>query len=180
MWKPPEWMSISREELDSFFAHFNWKDGITLDMGCGFKRVSKTIEKLGGKVITLDIDQCFKPDIKADAKFLPFKDNSIDFLITDGLLEHFDGDDLTRIIKEEGRVCKKRVVNIIPKNVWWNRILEHIQGTPKVYWKSKFKWNMIFAELLFDVGLIGTASLRRLSIFVTVPLQKKTIYEEIP
>ena len=123
MIKIPEFLSMSRKELDGFFSNFDW-GGIILDSGCGYKRITQSIEKLGGKVITLDNDKSLRPDIIADARFLPFKNKIIDMLITDGLIEHFDEMDLVRIILEEARVFKKIVINIVPKDTWWNKVLE--------------------------------------------------------
>jgi len=171
--KIPEWLSISRRGLDNYFSNFIWRGNI-LDMGCGYKRVSESIKKLGGKTITLDIEKKYRPDVIADARHLPFKDNSIDTIITDGLLEHFDKSELGKIISEEIRVFNNRLINIIPKDTWWNRILEYLQGTPKVFWKKKVEWQFIFSVNLMSKlnnFLAGTTSLKRLHIFTIVPFR---------
>ena len=171
--KIPEWLSISRKELDDFFSNFIWRGNI-LDMGCGYKRVSESIKKLGGKTITLDIEKKYRPDVIADAKHLPFKDNSIDTIISDGLLEHFDKSELGQIISEEIRVFNNKLINIIPKDTWWNRVLEYFQGTPKVFWKSKVQWQFIFSvNLMNELSnfLAGTTTLKRLHIFTIVPFK---------
>jgi SAM-dependent methyltransferase len=167
MWDNYPKISISRKEVDDFISIFEW-NGITLDLGCGYKRISEKISSLGGKVFTLDRERKFRPDILADVKHLPIKNKSVDFVVTDGLLEHFNDDDLIRVLKEEERVFKRRVVNIMPKNIWWNRLLEFFQMTPKVYWKDKDEWNIVSA-LVFSNVLIGFRGLRRLYVFIISP-----------
>jgi len=168
--KLPEFFRISGKEVDEFLSVFDWDNGITLDVGCGYKNVTRSIQNLGGKVITLDMEKSFKPDIIADAKSLPFKNKSIDFLISDGLLEHFDDDDVLKILKEEDRVYRRRVINMMPKNVWWNRILEWVQRTPNVFWRDKVEWNIVFC-FVFRACVIGTRSMKRLYAFAIAPME---------
>jgi hypothetical protein len=63
----------------------------------------------------------------------------------------------------------------MPKKIWWNRLLELFQMTPKVYWKDKMEWNIVFAVVFRNV-LIGFKGLRRLYVFIISPF---TIEEAI-
>jgi hypothetical protein len=170
--KLPNFLRVSSKEVNEFLKLFEWNNGTILEEGCGYKNITKNIENLGGRVITLDIEKAYKPDVIADARFLPFKDRSINYLITDGLLEHFENKDLAKILSEEQRVFNHIIINIIPTNSWWNRILEHFQGTPKVYWRDKIEWQFIFAVAVkssMKNFIVGTTYLKRLNIFTIMP-----------
>jgi len=91
-----------------------------LDVGCGSGYLIRLIEN-DFKVTGLDF--CKSPDyhiinngtsfIEADATTLPFKDNSFDTVICAHTLEHIV--DIYKAIKELKRVCKKKLIIIVPK-----------------------------------------------------------------
>lgn len=99
-----------------------------LDIGCGFGLYVDYLSRLGYETFGVDFIEKFiilaKQSkqgifIKADAEKLPFKDNEFDTLLMFDILEH--GDDVG-ILKEAKRVCKNRILVIVPKKV--NRQLE--------------------------------------------------------
>lgn len=95
-----------------------------LEAGCGTARSSLDISlKLGIDVVCLDITQgalliakrMFKENnalgffVRGDMRYLPFKDGSIDFIFSDGALEHFQETNIAvseffRVLDEGGRV----------------------------------------------------------------------------
>src|SRR5690606_22298176 len=82
-------------------------EGVILNLGSG-----NFI--LGDNIINVDMFDYDNVDIIADIKLLPFKDNSIDAVITVAVLEHVQ--DITTVIKEIHRVLKPKgkVYNLIP------------------------------------------------------------------
>ena len=92
---------------------------------------------------------------------MPFKKDSFDLVVTDGLLEHFKNPD--KILSEESKITKKYVVNFIPQNTKINKVLEVFEGTPKVYWRSKNYWSQKHERYFQKVF---TKKLLRLEVFV--------------
>lgn len=144
--KIPSWMRISSKGVEETLMSLNLSPGSkVLDVGCGYGRISLFLKEKGFSVIGVDSDEDMvernkdKFDCRLmDGRNLEFSNNSFDLVVTDGILEHFEKPE--DIIKEEFRVAKKYVVNFVPTNSWWNRILEVVQMTPAVYWRSADKW----------------------------------------
>lgn len=57
--------------------------------------------------INLDMDKSQKPDIVADAEYLPFKDNSFEIVYASGIIEHFPHTKTKKVLKEWRRVLSK-------------------------------------------------------------------------
>ena len=145
--KLPAFLRISGKEVENILLSLGLKKGAkVLDIGCGYGRISTFLKNQGYNVVAIDIEEKMVEEVrrkgiktyKMSAENLKFRKNSFDLVLTDGLLEHFKNPE--KILKEEARVTKKFVVNFIPKTAWWNKILEIVQGTPKVYWRSKEWW----------------------------------------
>lgn len=47
-------------------------------------------------------------------KKFPFKDKSIDWIFSSGLLEHFNDEEIEQIMKESSRIAKKGVITLVP------------------------------------------------------------------
>jgi ubiquinone/menaquinone biosynthesis C-methylase UbiE len=95
----------------------NMKNSISLNIGCGAGTEALEITLGGGSCIAMDItnpaakvtDSLLKKlgqgeGIQGDARFLPFKDNSIDYVYSSGVLHH--SDDVPKSISEIYRVLK--------------------------------------------------------------------------
>ncbi len=95
----------------------NMKDSISLNIGCGAGVEALEIALGGGSVIAMDItnpaakvtDSLLKKlgqgeGVQGDARYLPFKDNSIDFIYSSGVLHH--SVDVPKSIAEIYRVLK--------------------------------------------------------------------------
>ena len=93
------------------------KNSITLNIGCGAGTEALEIALGGGSCIAMDItnpaakatDTVLRKlnqgeGIQGDARFLPFKDNSIDYIYSSGVLHH--SDDVPKSISEIYRVLK--------------------------------------------------------------------------
>ena len=95
----------------------NMKNSISLNIGCGAGTEALEIVLGGGSCIAMDItnpaakvtDSLLKKlgqgeGIQGDARFLPCKDNSIDYIYSSGVLHH--SDDVPKSISEIYRVLK--------------------------------------------------------------------------
>lgn len=146
------WLSFSRfmpayRKIIKIFKGVNIpRDAKILDTGCGPGKLSHFWAQKGYDIVGIDIsDEALRITkekgvevIKADAKRMPFKDNTFDLVYTDGLLEHFI--DPETILAELFRVSKKYVFNLVPTNSWFEPILIFIFRVPKVYGKNALQW----------------------------------------
>jgi len=85
--------------------------------------------------INIDINPDKKPDIVADCRDLPFKDNSVDEIYCGHLLEHLTIENFNNTIKEMHRVLKAggKITITIPD------LVRAIDG----YKKHKIEWALI-------------------------------------
>lgn len=72
---------------------------IKLDIGCGEEEISNAIR--------VDIRKTDIVDVIADARFLPFKDATFDYVYSSHLIEHFSHRDVKSVLLEWIRVLKK-------------------------------------------------------------------------
>lgn len=80
------------------FGLKNLADRVIVSIGSGTKIIHP-------EAINLDIYPFTNVDIVADARFLPFKDNSVDMIICESFLEHVL--EVDKVINEINRVVKK-------------------------------------------------------------------------
>jgi ubiquinone/menaquinone biosynthesis C-methylase UbiE len=166
----PEFMRISGKDVERVLLSLGLPEKAkVIDIGCGYARISAFLQSIGYDVIAIDIEdkmveEAKKKGIKAfkmNAENLEFPEKYFDLAVTDGLLEHFRNPE--RILAEEARVSRKFVVNFIPKTNFINKILEKLQGTPQVFWRSKDEWISLHARYFKEVKVI---ELKRLWAFV--------------
>lgn len=75
------------------------KTVLGLDIGCG--------EKKRAGAIGLDLRRTVSPDVIADARMLPFRDELFDFVFSSHVIEHFSHREVTGVLAEWVRVLKK-------------------------------------------------------------------------
>jgi len=75
------------------------KSILGLDIGCG--------ENKRSGMIGLDFRRTVSTDVIADARMLPFRDESFDCVFSSQVLEHFGHREATRLLDEWARVLKK-------------------------------------------------------------------------
>ncbi len=85
-----------------------------LEIGIGNKTVANYLTAQEYEVKTCDFDKNLKPDIVADIRELPIKDDSFDLVMACEVLEHIPWDDVDKALKELKRVSKKYVLISIP------------------------------------------------------------------
>lgn len=85
-----------------------------LEIGVGSKVVSNYLKNQGIKVVTLDIDDNLKPDVKASIIKMPFEDNFFDVVLCAEVLEHLPFEKFEESLKELKRISRKNVVLSLP------------------------------------------------------------------
>lgn len=100
-----------------FIMKFIGNSGVVLDVGSGPGVFSKLLARGGRKVIALDIQEDYLRKIEstsknilkvcADAHYLPFRDDSIDYVLSLSLIEHLQRplmhvEEVYRVIKARG------------------------------------------------------------------------------
>lgn len=155
--KIPKFFSISREQVNNLLDKYAKRGSKVLDVGCGYGRISEYLHNNGRIVTAIDMEQEMVDTVKKfgiesylmNAMDIKFNDNKFDVVITDGLLEHFENDeDIKKIIREEFRVGKKYIINMVPKDIFINKILEIVQRVPKEY-RNK-NWMALHKEIAGD------------------------------
>ena len=85
-----------------------------LEIGVGNKTVSDYLKKIGIGVTTCDFDEKLNPDIVADIRSLPFKENSFDMVLCAEVLEHIPYRNFSKALKEIYRVTSSSAVITLP------------------------------------------------------------------
>ena len=101
----------SRETILSYLKHDSLitSEKIILNIGPGKTRDIKKLFKECGQVLKLCVDLEENADIVGDVRYLPFQENTIDFLFIIAVLEHVDDPakavkDIFRVLKPGGKV----------------------------------------------------------------------------
>ena len=180
MWKPsekyikiPEFLSISKDSINKLLENHSKEGDLVLDVGCGYGKLSKHLSTLGRRVIAIDTNEEVIENLKKEgvnakvmnAMDLEYDDDSIDLVITDGLFEHFENnEDIKKIVKEQVRVAKGYVINIVPRDIPINVILEKLQFCPKEY-RDK-DWIAIFKSVVGDKYEVQQVDFFRISAYI--------------
>ncbi len=95
---------ITREKLDIFLKKHS-AEGKTLDIGCG----NIPYVSYFPNSVTIDVSRLRKPEILADAHFLPFRNKSFDVILCTEGLEHFKEpekaiDEMERVLLGGGKL----------------------------------------------------------------------------
>ena len=117
-----------------------------LEVGCGSGTYLGMLERRGYRCYGVDNSReaigiarrnCKNVQL-ADIFHLPFKNNSIDIIFNQGVMEHFSDEEFDRILKEFSRVSK-RVCIIVPSNLSIWRIHDPIRDDEHKTFYSKKK-----------------------------------------
>lgn len=109
---------VSRLQKEAMLKAKQYAKGNLVDIGCGRMPYRRELEPLVTSYTGVDHPQVSKlyksskkPEVLADAKKLPFKDNSFDIALLLQVLEHVDYPD--KAIKEAARILKPNGILII-------------------------------------------------------------------
>ena len=125
------------------FEYFNQND-VLLESGCGFGRYVKYLQDRGYRVVgleyfldTIKVSKHTWPNlriIQGDCTRSPFKNNSVDGVLSFGVIEHqLDGPrlalaDIYRVLKPGGiaiiSVPLFNPIRQIKKKIWWNEVIK--------------------------------------------------------
>ncbi len=144
-----------RDFLRAFFITIFLKPKKVLDVGCGLGYLIKWLRYFGVDAYGIDFskyaldlaDKQVKPFIKlADAKKIPFKDNSFDLVLSYDFLNHVDQQNLRKVIEEMIRVSNKYIFQKIytRENLWIK--ITHRYDISNVSFFSKKYWDNIFSS----------------------------------
>lgn len=159
------WSKYYAEEIttDLYIRNlFGQKDFITviadsgakkvLEVGAGTGTLSVFLSNLGMQVVTLDNSpEMLKKAEQAKQKFggnnqlilgdafaLPFADNSFDLIFHQGLFEHFNNQEIHRLIKEQFRVAPT-IIFSVPNNFYPKRDFGNERLLSQSSWKDMLK-----------------------------------------
>jgi len=85
-----------------------------LEIGIGNKTVSNYLKERGMSVTTCDFDATLEPDVVADIRSLPFRDEMFDLVTAFEVLEHLPFKDFKTSLLEMKRVTRERIIVSIP------------------------------------------------------------------
>jgi ubiquinone/menaquinone biosynthesis C-methylase UbiE len=121
------------DSVKRFISYFHQADSIlklnpssVLEIGIGNETVSDYIKKRGIRVVTCDFNPDRHPDIVADIRKLPFRENQFDLVAAFEVLEHIPFSDFEKALGELKRVAKKHVVISIPRSIFFFEIIFNI------------------------------------------------------
>ncbi len=109
------------DSLERFISYFyqiksviDLKPSNVLEVGIGNKTVSDYLKRSGYQVTTCDFAKDLEPDVVADVRMLPFKDDKFDVILAAEVLEHIPFDEVAKALSELRRVSKKYLIVSIP------------------------------------------------------------------
>ena len=87
-----------------------------LEIGIGNRIVSNFLKVNGINVVTCDFDETLRPDVVADVRKLPFKNDKFDLVMACQILEHIPFEDVPKALNSVYRITKKNVIISLPYN----------------------------------------------------------------
>jgi len=84
-----------------------------LDVGCGSKEISSAVN-----AVTVDVDRMHRPDVVANALYLPFRDGYFETVSAFEVIEHLENDE--SVLQELKRVSRNKVILSVPNALRYN------------------------------------------------------------
>ena len=125
--------------------------GFALEIGAGKANLSKLLRDLGWETVSLDLLPFGAESyVVGDVFALPFREKSFDLVITSGLFEHFQREEVEEIVQEMKRVGDSIATFWPVKGPWWStfQMIRNMLGA---------KMPMVdYAHKIDDIGLNPT------------------------
>jgi SAM-dependent methyltransferase len=151
----------TRERIHDVMLQHLPKDGLIVDAGCGVARWPIFLRRAGYEVVGIEYDheacKIAKENdpglgvFRADVRATPFKDDSVDAIISLGVVEHDEAGPL-QALREAYRILKPNglLILAVPYNNLWRRFfLNHVQ-TLVTAKRRRVGWKLGFAEYRFS------------------------------
>lgn len=132
-----------------------------LDVGCGLGTLVYKLKREGIEAVGVDFADVFKKlceedfFIQADAKKLPFKDNSLDVVFSSDFFEHIPEEDINTVYNEMKRVGKRVVAEIACDTggkLRRHQQAYHLTHKPKDWWVDKLPGIIFTDPELLELG----------------------------
>jgi len=127
-------------------------EGKILEVGSGSGFALIVLKDYGFDVVALDIDKdvvrnmkstqsrfnVFFPIVRADMFNLPFKSKSFDTVFSQGVMEHFDDEDIVNGLIEQKRIANTLIMDV-PTNIMEKPAYGDERLLPASHWKQLLK-----------------------------------------
>lgn len=147
--------------IDFFKFIYNENPKKILEVGTGTGSMSVFLSYLGIDVTSLDNDKkvlerakILSKKLNGKVKFvfgdgfrMNYKDNFFDVAFHQGLLEHFENDDIIKLLKEQLRVAKTVVLSV-PNNFYPTKDFGNERLLTKQYWDNLLSTNFKLVDSL--------------------------------
>ena len=141
--KPYNYKDQDYVQLPRWVSYFHQIDSVCkvgpknlLEIGIGNGLVSDYLRNYGIKITTCDIEKSYNPDVVADVKDMPFKDNSFDCILACEILEHIPYQDFKESLKELSRISRDSVIISIPSAGNYFKLLTRFSGIKHIFSKE--------------------------------------------
>ena len=112
------------------------KPKTVLEIGLGAVIAADYLRDENIKITTCDIDEKLNPDVLADVRKLPFKNNSFDCVLICEVLEHLPYSDFEKVLKKLSKIAKKRVVISVPNDAVYFNLMFRFTGSKRFFKKE--------------------------------------------
>lgn len=145
----------SYDDLNRFLSYFyqikcirSLKPNSLLEVGIGDNTLSSYLKSKKMVVTTCDFDETLQPDVVADVRNLPFKNNEFECVVAFEILEHLPYSDFNTALREIHRVSAKYAIISLPYSGIYLEILIRFPFIEKIIKKPFLRLFLSFPSLI--------------------------------